>query len=90
MSAGLHFISTIGEVSDINFVGIRDRIANDNPGSLPDFIDRRELFAEIQKNRGFMNGVVILSDNKNVKHAETVADAVKKMGVAKVRVVQCL
>ena len=33
MSAGL-FISTIGEVSDTNFVETRNRIANDNPGSL--------------------------------------------------------
>ena len=90
MSAGPYFISTIGEVSDTNFVETRNRIANDNPGSLPDFIDKRALFAEIARNKGFIDMVVILSDNKNTRHAETVADAVKKMGAGEVRVIHCL
>ena len=43
MSAGLHFISTIGEVSDTNFVETRNRIANDNPGSCGSLIKERYL-----------------------------------------------
>ena len=85
----LHFIGCFGSFNDKNFVKERDAITLKSPGALPDMIEGADLLGEIEKNRGFMAGVVVLTDYKHQLDAVRAVNGAKEMGVKNVKVVCC-
>lgn len=89
MTAGLHLISTFGNVGDKKFDRTTSKMRSEKGGELTDVVPDQELLDVIAANKTFVEKLIILSDFQNFPRAVATVKTARDLGVLNGEAVCC-